>query len=105
MRTAAATLTSCGKAYTGRVESESKIEHRLFSVISKNWRGQPLASLQVIVNLIAGTTTQKGLKVHAEIDTAKYPAGVKVPDSEMAEIRLQRHAFPGEWNYHIPPRK
>ena len=83
----------------------NKIEHRLFSFISKNWRGQPLTSLKVIVNLIAGTTTKKGLKVHAEIDTAKYPAGVKVPDSEMVEIRLQRHAFHGEWNYDILPRK
>jgi hypothetical protein len=83
----------------------NKIEHRLFSFISKNWRGQPLASLQVIVNLIAGTTTKKGLKIHAEIDPAKYPPGVKVPDSEMAEIRLQRHAFHGEWNYDILPRK
>jgi len=83
----------------------NKIEHRLFSFISKNWRGQPLTSLQVIVNLIAGTTTQKGLKVHAEIDPAKYPAGGKVPDSEMDEIRLQRHTFHGEWNYDILPRK
>ena len=83
----------------------NKIEHRLFSFISKNWRGQPLTSLKVIVNLIAGTTTQKGLKVHAELDAARYPAGVKVPDSEMAEIRLQRDAFHGEWNYEILPRK
>jgi len=83
----------------------NKIEHRLFSFISKNWRGQPLTSLQVIVNLIAGTTTKKGLKVHAEIDPAKYPAGVKVPDSEMDEIRIQRHAFHGEWNYDILPRQ
>ena len=83
----------------------NKIEHRLFSFISKNWRGQPLTSLKVIVNLIAGTTTQKGLQVHAELDTAKYPAGVKVPDSEMAEIHLQRHAFHGEWNYEIVPRE
>jgi len=83
----------------------NKIEHRLFSFISKNWRGQPLTSLKVIINLIARTTTKKGLKVHAEIDAAAYPAGVKVPDSEMAEIRLQRHAFHGEWNYEILPRK
>jgi len=83
----------------------NKIEHRLFSFISKNWRGQPLTSLKVIVNLIAGTTTKKGLKVHAEIDGSSYPAGVKVQDSEMAEIRLRRHAFHGEWNYEILPRK
>ena len=82
----------------------NKIEHRLFSFISKNWRGQPLTSLQVIVNLIAATTTKKGLKVHAEIDPAQYPPGVKVSDSEMDEIRLQRHAFHGEWNYDVLPR-
>ena len=83
----------------------NKIEHRLFSFISKNWRGQPLTSLKVIVNLIAGTTTKKGLKVHAEIDDRNYPAGVKVPDPEMAEIKLRREAFHGEWNYEILPRK
>ena len=83
----------------------NKIEHRLFSFISKNWRGQPLTSLKVIVNLIAGTTTKKGLKVQAEIDGQSYPAGIKVPDSEMAEIKLQREAFHGEWNYEILPRK
>ena len=83
----------------------NKIEHRLFSFISKNWRGQPLSSLQVIVNLIAGTTTKKGLEVHAETDPGRYPAGIKVPDSEMAEIRLHRDAFHGEWNYEILPRK
>ena len=68
----------------------NKIEHRLFSFISKNWRGQPLTSLKVIVNLIAGTTTKKGLKVHAEIDGRNYPTGIKVLDSEMAEIQLRR---------------
>jgi hypothetical protein len=83
----------------------NKIEHRLFSFISKNWRGQPLTSLKVIVNLIAGTTTKKGLKVHAEIDGSSYPAGVKVLDSEMTKIRLHRDAFHGEWNYEILPRK
>ena len=83
----------------------NKIEHRLFAFISKNWRGQPLSSLRVIVNLIAGTTTKKGLKVHAEIDPGRYPAGIQVPDSEMAEIRLHPDAFHGEWNYEIRPRK
>ena len=83
----------------------NKIEHRLFSFISKNWRGQPLTSLKVIVNLIAATTTKKGLRVHAKIDDRNYPAGVKVPDSEMAEIQLRREAFHGEWNYEILPRK
>ena len=58
----------------------------------------------MIVNLIAGTTTKKGLKVHADIDGQSYPAGIKVSDSKMAEIRLQREAFHGEWNYEILPR-
>ena len=82
----------------------NKIEHRLFSFISKNWRGKPLTSLKVIVSLIAGTTTKKGLKVHAEIDGGVYPAGVKVADEEMGRIRLQRDDFHGEWNYQILPR-
>jgi transposase len=83
----------------------NKIEHRLFSFISKNWRGQPLTSLQVIVSLIAGTTTRKGLKVHAEIDGRSYPAGIKVPDAEMHLINLRRDEFHGEWNYEILPRR
>jgi transposase len=82
----------------------NKIEHRLFSFISKNWRGQPLTSLKVIVNLIAATTTKKGLKVHAEIDDQKYPQGVKVADQQMAQINLVRDSFHGEWNYQIRPR-
>lgn len=82
----------------------NKIEHRLFSFISKNWRGQPLTSLKVIVSLIAGTTTRKGLKVHAEIDDRSYPPGVKVPDKDMAQINLRRDTFHGEWNYEILPR-
>jgi transposase len=82
----------------------NKIEHRLFSFISKNWRGQPLTSLQVIVSLIAGTTTRKGLKVHAEIDDRSYPAGIKVPDEEMHLINIRREQFHGEWNYEILPR-
>ena len=83
----------------------NKIEHRLFSFISKNWRAQPLTSLKVIVSLIAGTTTRKGLKVHAEIDDRTYPAGIKVADAEMAQINLQRDGFHGEWNYEILPRQ
>lgn len=82
----------------------NKIEHRLFSFISKNWRGQPLTSLEVIVSLIAATTTKKGLKVHASIDNSTYPAGTKLTDSEMKEIDLRRDTFHGEWNYEIHPR-
>lgn len=82
----------------------NKIEHRLFSFISQNWRGKPLVSHQVIVNLIAATTTKTGLRVRAEVDPAKYPKGVKVSDKEVASIRIERDGFHGEWNYTISPR-
>ena len=81
----------------------NKIEHRLFSYISMNWRGQPLVSHEVIINLIAGTTTRKGLKVHAELDDSLYPAGIKVSDDEFKQIHLIRNTFHGEWNYRIDP--
>ena len=81
----------------------NKIEHRLFSHITMNWRGQPLISHEVIVNLIAATTTSKGLKVSAEIDTAKYETGIKVSDQEFSAIRIARDDFHGEWNYVISP--
>ena len=82
----------------------NKIEHRLFSYISMNWRGQPLVSHEVIINLIAGTTTRRGLKVHAELDDSLYPAGIKVSDDEFKQIHLTRNTFHGEWNYRIDPR-
>jgi hypothetical protein len=82
----------------------NKIEHRMFAFISQNWRGKPLVSHQVIVNLIAATTTKTGLRIRAEVDTGKYPKGVKVSDKDMAAIRLQRDQFHGEWNYTILPR-
>ncbi len=82
----------------------NKIEHRLFSFISQNWRGKPLISHQVIVNLIAATTTKSGLRVRAEVDPGKYPKGVKVSDKEVAAIHLERDKFHGEWNYTISPR-
>ena len=82
----------------------NKIEHRLFSFISQNWRGKPLISFEVIVNLIAATTTAKGLKVHAELDDRPYPAGTHIEDEELAEVRLKRDKFHGEWNYEIHPR-
>jgi len=81
----------------------NKIEHRLFSFITQNWRGKPLVSYQAIVQLIAATTTRTGLNVKSEIDTATYPAGVKVTDAEMATINITPHAFHGEWNYTIRP--
>ena len=81
----------------------NKIEHRLFSFISLNWRGKPLVSHEVIVNLIAATTTRRGLTVRAELDPTPYPKGVKVSDEEFATIRLARDEFHGEWNYVITP--
>lgn len=81
----------------------NKIEHRLFSHISMNWRGQPLVSHEVIVNLIAATTTRKGLKVRAELDSKLYPKGIKVTNEEFAAIQISRDEFHGEWNYSITP--
>jgi transposase len=81
----------------------NKIEHRLFSFITQNWRGRPLVSYQTIVELIAATTTKKGLKVQAELDTNDYPAGVKITDEQMSCLNILRHDFHGEWNYTIRP--
>jgi hypothetical protein len=83
----------------------NKIEHRLFSFISQNWRGKPLVSHEVIVNLIAATTTKTGLTVGCVLDQNSYPAGVKVSKKDMKELHLQRDAFHGEWNYTILPRR
>lgn len=83
----------------------NKIEHRLFSYISMNWRGKPLVSHEAIVNLIAATTTRKGLKVRAELDSGQYPAGIKVTDKELETIRILREDFHGEWNYSIVPNE
>ena len=82
----------------------NKIEHRLFSAISQNWRGKPLVSHEVIINLIAATTTKTGLRVKSRLDKRLYPAGVKISDKQMAEVRLQREEFHGDWNYTILPR-
>ena len=81
----------------------NKIEHRLFSFISQNWRGKPLVSHEVIVNLIAATTTREGLRVQSQLDTKSYPTGIKVSDKEMASINIQGDSFHGEWNYTISP--
>jgi transposase len=82
----------------------NKIEHRLFSHITMNWRGRPLTSHEVIVQSIAATTTRTGLRVMAELDTNTYPTGVAVDDAEMAALPLTRHLFHGEWNYALHPR-
>ena len=83
----------------------NKIEHRLFSFITKNWRARPLVSLEVIVNLIANTTTRTGLTVKAAIDTNRYPTKIKVTDEQLRTLSLKRHEFHGEWNYTLSPRK
>lgn len=82
----------------------NKIEHRLFSFISQNWRGKPLLSYVVILSLIAATTTETGLTVESSLDVNSYPVGVKVSDEQMASLRLVRDPFHGEWNYTIAPR-
>jgi hypothetical protein len=83
----------------------NKIAHRLFSFITINWRGKPLRSYRTIVQLIAGTQTETGLKVRAKLDENKYPKGVKVSDAQLAAVNLSRHAFHGEWNYTISPTR
>lgn len=82
----------------------NKIEHRLFSFITMNWRGEPLISHEVMLNLIANTKTKTGLSVRAELDNRAYPKGIKVPDADFAAINLVRDVFHGDWNYSIYPR-
>jgi len=81
----------------------NKVEHRLFSRITQNWRGRPLVSHEVVVNLIAATRTATGLNVACQLDTNNYPTGVKVSDAELAKVNLHREPFHGEWNYVIKP--
>jgi hypothetical protein len=83
----------------------NKIEHRLFSAITQNWRGKPLVSHETVVNLIAATTTRTGLRVRSGLDANDYPAGLRVSDAEMETLYLQRDAFHGEWNYALLPRQ
>lgn len=81
----------------------NKIEHRLFSFVSMNWKGQPLVSYEAVVNLIANTTTKSGLKVKAVLDMKTYETGQKVAEREMKALRLKRHTFHGDWNYTLNP--
>jgi Rhodopirellula transposase DDE domain len=81
----------------------NKIEHRLFCFITKNWRGRPLTSYEVIVNLISNTTTKTGLTVRAALDTAEYATGIEISDEELARVNLIPAKFHGEWNYTIRP--
>jgi hypothetical protein len=82
----------------------NKIEHRLFSFITMNWRGEPLISHEVMLNLIAATRTKTGLSVRVELDNREYPKGIKVPDTDFAAINIVRNDFHGDWNYSISPR-
>lgn len=82
----------------------NKIEHRMFCHITRNWRGQPLESRELVVNLIGNTTTEKGLRIHAELDTKQYPTGIKISNGDMEALHLEREAFHGEWNYTLIPR-
>jgi hypothetical protein len=83
----------------------NKVEHRLFSFISMNWRGRPLLSYEAVVNLIGGTTTRSGLRVKAVLDTSEYAPGEKITDGQMQALHLKPHAFHGDWNYTIEPRR
>jgi hypothetical protein len=97
-------VTACH--YPPGTSKWNKIEHRLFSYITMNWRGRPLLSYRVVVNLIAATTTAAGLRVQADLDTEVYPTKVKVSDEQLATVDLHPHHFHGEWNYttYIPPK-
>ena len=82
----------------------NKIEHRMFCHITNNWRGRPLLSRQVVVNLIGNVTTDQGLQVKAALDENTYEPGIKVSDAELAAINLKRDEFHGEWNYRVTPK-
>lgn len=79
----------------------NKIEHRMFSFITMNWRGRPLESLRTVVELISATTTETGLTIRAEHDSTIYPKGIKITDQELAAVPLKRHTWHGDWNYTI----
>jgi|SRR5450755_937683 len=81
----------------------NKIEHRMFSFVSLNWRGKPLESLEMIINLIAGTTTSTGLKLYAQLDQREYERGIDITDEQLASVNITRHTFHGDWNYTVTP--
>ena len=83
----------------------NRIEHRLFSYISMNWRGRPLTSHEVVVQLIGATRTRSGLHVQAEKDAGSYPKGTRISDTDFARLRIERHKFHGDWNYTIPSQQ
>jgi len=82
----------------------NKIEHKMFSFISNNWRGQPLVTRETVINLISHTTTKTGLKIEAKLDKNKYQTGIKVTDEEFEKINIEKSTFHGEWNYIIKPQ-
>ena len=83
----------------------NKIEHRMFSHITHNWRGRPLVSHEVIIQLIGNTRTKAGLKIRAELDRGRYPTGIKVSDEQMAALNIKQADFHGDWNYTLSPNK
>ena len=83
----------------------NKIEHRLFSHITQNWRGRPLISHETIINLIGATTTTTGLAVTAQLDTGVYPTGIKISDREMKQLPITRDPLHGDWNYTMLPTR
>ena len=83
----------------------NKIEHKMFSFISKNWRGKPLVDRVTVINLISNTKTKNGLKIEARLDEKHYEKGIKVTDKELAAVNLKKDKFHGEWNYKISPNK
>ena len=87
--------------YPPRTSKWNRIEHRLFSFISINWRGKPLTSYQAIINLISATATSTGLKVYARLDQNEYPTKIKVTHAELTKVNLERHSFHGDWNYTV----
>ena len=93
------TLTVCH--FPPGTSKWNKIEHRLFSFITQNWRGKPLVTLQAIVELIGNTRTNKGLVVKAALDSNDYPSGKTVSDEQLNQVQLERHKFHGDWNYTI----
>ena len=82
----------------------NKIEHRLFSCISKNWRGRPLTTIEVVIELISATTTSAGLREKCGLDSNEYATGLKITEEELSNINIHRNSFHGEWNYIISPQ-
>lgn len=89
----------------GTLPRGTTLSHRLFSFISQNWRSKPRLRYEVIIKLIAATTTKQGLTVQCHLDTDTYPSGLNISDEDMAVISIQRNDFHGEWNYTILPRR